>query len=147
MRERLRAAMPVLAVIALGALATAASAASQAGVDPAPGHRHTRFTISFRTQMATGTSAGMRRTDLVSVKGPQRGGCIADRSVSAGAQPANSLVKVHLGPGSGHHWCTGHFHGVVVQYQSVVCGPPQMIACQLLVIAPQTIARFSFRVR
>lgn len=147
MWERLRAAGLALAVIALGVLAAVASAASQAGVAPAPGHRHTRFTISFHTQMATGAFAGTRRTDLVSVNGPQRGGCVASRSVDAGAQPANALVTVHLGPGSGHRWCTGLFRGEVVQFQSVICGPPQMIVCPQLVLAPQTIARFSLRVR
>jgi hypothetical protein len=145
--ERLRAAGLVLAVIAFGVLAAAAAAASQAGVTPAPGHRHTRFTISFHTQMATGTFVGMRRTDQVSVTGPQRSGCVGSASVGAGPQPADSLVKVHLGPGSGHRWCTGRFHGEVVQYQSSTCGPPQMIVCPQLVLAPQTIARFSFRVR
>ena len=147
MSERLRAAGLVLAVLAFGVLTAVASAASQAGVPPAPGHRHTRFTISFHTQMATGAFAGIRRTDMVSVTGPRRSGCIASRSVDAGAQPANALVKVRLGPGSGQRWCTGLFHGAVVQYQSVICGPPQMMACPQPVIAPQTIARFSLRVR
>ncbi len=147
MWERLRAVGLALAVMALGVLAAVASAASQAGVAPAPGHPGTRFTISFQTQMATGSFAGIRRTDLVSVKVPQRGGCISSRSVDAGAQPANSLVKVRLAPGPGHHWCTGRFQGEVVQYQSMICGPPQMSVCPQLVLAPQTIARFSFRVR
>jgi hypothetical protein len=147
MWERLRAAGLVLGVILLGVLAAVASAAGHAGVAPALGHRHTRFTISFHTEMATGTFAGTRRTDVVSVNGRQRGGCVASRSVDAGAQLANALVKVHLGPGSGHHWCTGLFHGEVVQSQSIICGPPQMIVCPQLVIAPQTIARFSIRVR
>jgi hypothetical protein len=147
MWETLRAAVLALAMIALGALAAVASAASQAGVAPAPGHRHTRFTISFYTQMATGTSPGTMRTDMVSVTGPRRNGCVANRSLDAGAQPANALVTVQLGPGSGHSWCTGLFRGEVVQSQSVICGPPQMIVCPQLVIAPQTIARFSFRVR
>jgi hypothetical protein len=147
MWERLRAAALVLAVIAFGVLVAVASAASQAGVAPVPGHRHTRFTISFHTQMATGTFAGTRRTDMVSVTGPRRSGCISSRSADAGAQPANALVKVHLGPGAGHRWCTGLFHGAVVQYQSVICGPPQMMVCPQLVLAPRTIARFVLRVR
>ncbi|MGH2867848.1 MAG: hypothetical protein ACRDNK_09820 [Solirubrobacteraceae bacterium] len=147
MRERLRAVLLALIVIALGVLAAAASAASPAGVTPAPAHRHTRFTISFHTQMATGMFAGVRRIDQVSVKGPQRNGCVGSASVDAGTQPANALVKVHLSPGTGHSWCTGRFHGTVVQYQSIMCGPPRMTVCQQLLIAPQTIARFSFRVR
>ncbi|MGB9186128.1 MAG: hypothetical protein WCB67_18925 [Solirubrobacteraceae bacterium] len=147
MWETLRAAVLALAMIALGALAAVASAASQAGVAPAPGHRTTRFSISFRTQMATGNFSGVRRTDVVSVTGPQRGGCVASRSLDAGAQPAETLVRVQLGPGSGHRWCTGLFRGEVVQSQSVICGPPQMIVCPQLVLAPQTIATFSLRVR
>ncbi|MGI9185781.1 MAG: hypothetical protein ACR2GZ_12640 [Solirubrobacteraceae bacterium] len=147
MREGLRAAGLALGVIGFGVLSGAAAAASQAGVTPAPGHPHTRFAISFHTQMATGMFAGIRRTDQVSVKGPRRSGCVGSASAGVGTQPANSLVKVHLSPGSVHHWCTGRFHGEVVQFQSIICGPPRMIVCPQLVIAPQTIARLHFRVR
>jgi hypothetical protein len=82
----------------------------------------------------------------VSVKAPERRGCISSLTVGVGARAAHALVKLRLSPGSGHSWCPGRFHGQVVQYQSVVCGPPQMVVCPLLVIAPQTIARFRFRV-
>jgi hypothetical protein len=151
MRERLRAAALALTLIAFAAVTALASAATPARVTPSPGHRHTRFTVSFHTQLATGSFAGLRRTDQVSVTGPQRHGCVSSRSVAAGTRPAHALVKLHLSPGSGHSWCTGRYHGSVVEYQSIICGPPlrasQIVVCPLLAIAPHTIARFSFRVR
>jgi len=146
MWERPRAGALALAVVVLGVLAAGASAATQAGVSPAVGHRHTRFTVSFETTLATGSFTGLRRSDEVSATGPQRSGCVGSMTVGTGPHPAGASVSVRLAPGVGHAWCTGRYQGQVVQFQTIVCGPPKMVACPMLAIAPQTIARFRFRV-
>jgi hypothetical protein len=64
------------------------------------------------------------------------------------AAAAGSTVRARLVPGHvGGRWCTGTFRGVITQTVSVTCGSGPAVACPMLVIAPQTIGRFHFRVR
>ena len=60
-----------------------------------------------------------------------------------------SRVHLTLKPsGRGGTWCAGKFHGRIVEYISTVCQPLKtVIICPDIVIAPQTIGRFSFSVR
>ncbi len=57
-------------------------------------------------------------------------------------------VTLTLRPATGGSgWCSGQWHGTVVQSESIRCSPTPARACPDLVIAPRTIARFRFRVR
>jgi hypothetical protein len=58
-------------------------------------------------------------------------------------------VKLVLAPraGSGGGWCAGQWHGKVVQSVAIRCTPTPARACPQLVVAPQTIATFRFRVK
>jgi hypothetical protein len=44
-------------------------------------------------------------------------------------------------------WCAGLWHGTVVQSEVLHCNPLPALVCPQLVVAPLTLARFSFRVK
>jgi hypothetical protein len=48
------------------------------------------------------------------------------------------------GTGGATSWCAGTFHGRVVMTERLLCGPPRL--CPMLMIRPQTVARFRFKV-
>jgi hypothetical protein len=50
-----------------------------------------------------------------------------------------------MGNGRTASWCTGTFHGSVVQIVRFLCMPPRL--CPMIEVRPQTIARFSFQVQ
>lgn len=152
MRESLRRGRKLLALIALSATVLAlAPAVAQASVRvtlrPAAGGPHTGFVLRFRNPSPTGIVAGTRRVDQVLVIGPHGSGCVSSVAESLRPAAAGTSMRTVLRPGAGRHWCGGRFQGRLVAYQSTACSPGPARACPLLVIAPQTLARFSFRVR
>jgi hypothetical protein len=117
-------------------------------VRPATGGPHSVFTVSLRIPTKAGTSGQDHRTDSLTVTGPHRSGCVSRAAIVLPAGAAGSSVRVRLVPGRlGGRWCAGSFQGVVTETQSVICGPNPARACPLVMIAPQTIGRFRFRVR
>jgi hypothetical protein len=136
--------------------ATSASPARQATettltsvhVRPATGGPHSAFAVSLRIPAGTGTFGQGRRTDSLSVTGPNRGGCVSRAAMDLPAGAAGSTVRVRLVPARfGGRWCPGSFQGVITESESVICGPNPARACPLVMVAPQTIGRFRFRVR
>ena len=147
-RRGVRAAASIVAVTgALAGVAPNALAAVRVTVRPATGGVHTRFAVRFRNPSRAGTSAGFRRTERLVVAGPRGRGC--ESSAAYGVRPAaaGAAMRVTVAPARGHHWCTGRFHGSLVLYQGIVCDPSPARACPLIEIAPETVGRFSFRVR
>ncbi len=73
--------------------------------------------------------------------------------MALGATRAGSQVRETLKPaGHGGIWCAGTFRGRIVEYLSPICQPIKgsatvAIVCPDIVVAPQTIGRFSFRVK
>lgn len=147
-------ATALLAALAL-ALAVGPAAASaglapttRVTVKPGSGTPQTRFAVSFRVPVATGTFGSLVRTDTVSVSGPRRPGC--QSSVTRTLHPARKgkKVKLTLRPASGRGgWCAGRWRGTVVQSELIRCTPIGTQVCPQLVVAPRTIGRFSFRVK
>jgi hypothetical protein len=130
--------------------ATGSSTASPAAVHvhPSIGGPRTAFAVTVRIPAQTGTFVGFRRSDSLTVSGPSRRGCVARTEMALPAGAAGSTVRVRVTPGhpSGH-WCTGTFHGVVTETQTITCGGDPQLACPMIMIRPQTIGRFRFAVR
>ncbi len=116
-------------------------------VRPVIGGPRSAFTVSLRIPAQTGTIGQVHRSDSLTATGPRRGGCVSSVQTVLPAAPAGSTVRVRLVPRRRRHWCTGTFHGVIIESQSITCGGAPTTACPLLMIRPQTIGRFRFRVR
>jgi hypothetical protein len=116
-----------------------------ASVTPATGGPHTSFTVSLRNPSLTGITPEWQRWDTVGVLGPHRSGCVSSATAAMPGAGFHARVRMKLNPARfGGRWCVGTFHGTIVENQRFVCGPERV--CPQLVIAPQTIARFRFRV-
>lgn len=137
----------VLGALAVFLPAPAALAAVHVSLRPGTGGPRTRFTLSFRAPARTGTFSGLRRVNRVIVSGPRGSQCASSVSGTLPAARAGARLRVMIAPGRGRHWCGGRFHGRLVAYESVLCSGSPARACPLLVIAPRTLARFSFRVK
>lgn len=148
-------------IAAVGALALAAASSASAvpldsghgvrvRVSPRTGHPHTTFRFRLRLPSQLPAMTSWARRDTLSVIGPHREGCIAAASVGLPSDPAGGPVTVRLNPaklGGDGRWCIGRFHGTVVDTERVMCSPPPVyIMCPEIMIAPQVIARFTFRV-
>jgi len=144
------AALAILVVVPTAGAVGASSSQASVRVHPATGGPRTAFTITVRIPAQTGTSGVFRRSDTVTATGPSRKGCAASAEAPLPAAAAGSTVRVRMVPGRrSAHWCTGTFRGVVTQSQSTTCGGggSPHLACPMLMIRPQTIGRFRFRVR
>jgi hypothetical protein len=162
----LRGALTATGVAALAAMTTAATGVAASNGPPADGtaatlvtgraHVHitphlggprTTFHVGVRVTVATGTFGTVRRRDTIVVSGPDRQGCASSASVALPNTAAGAQRSMALHPRRfGGHWCKGRFNGRVVETSTIVCGGPHL-ACPQVVVAPQTIARFHFRVR
>ena len=138
---------PVLVstMVVCAAVASAALASVRVSVSPSHGKPATKFVIRFRAPSTTGTSGTMHSHYQVSATGPAGGGCTSSVSFALRPTRARRMVRATVRPR--RHWCTGTFHGRIVEYVTMVCGPPQGgIVCPDIVIAPRTIGRFKFKV-
>jgi hypothetical protein len=122
------AALLALAVAAASAAATDLRPTTRVTVRPASGTAHTRFAFTFRIPVATGRFGSLIRTDTLSVNGPRGGHC--ESRATRTLKPARKGKRV-----------------TVVQSVMLRCAPVGMQVCPELVVAPQTIARFRFRVK
>lgn len=146
MRQRVFALVLAAALLALGALASTAAASVRVYVSPTSGKPTTRFVVRFRAPSATGSSLH-RRYELYA-SGARGKRCTSSIAIAIGATHVGSHVRKTLKPkGRGGTWCAGKFHGRIVEYISTVCQPlATAIVCPEIMIAPQTIGRFSFSV-
>jgi len=143
-----------LAVALAGALAASAQAAgagpaTRVSVKPGSGGPRTRFALTFRVPVAIGTYGSFVRRDTASVKGPRGTRCVSSATATLRRARKGAKAKLTVGPGpvSRGGWCAGLWHGTVVQSEVVRCAPSPTRACPYLVVAPQTLARFRFRVK
>ena len=136
------------AVVAASAAAAGLGPTTRVTVKPGSGTAQTHFAVSFRIPVATGTSGSVVRTDTLSVSGPRGTHC--QSSLTRVLRPARKgkRVTLTLRPGKGRGgWCAGRWHGKVVQSEVLRCIPTGTHVCPALVVAPRTIARFTFRVK
>jgi hypothetical protein len=159
MSRRLRL---TVAVVVCAGITTAAHAAQSPGahptVKPRTGKASTRFTVSFRAPQSTVKTGVTQVHYLVdaSLRSHPKG-CVSSISSMVNYAIAGKIVHAKLNPKSaGGRWCNGRFQGRVEEFVSPVCvcpGPGQVmcpeLVCPVAVIlpAPQTIGKFSFRVR
>jgi hypothetical protein len=148
----------ILLSLGLAVSASAASAALAAGsvggvpmrVSPGRGGTHTKFVVRFSIPDATGASGNADVWDTVSVRGPNRKGCVGQAEIPLRTAPALTAFRITLSPSHlNGHWCAGRFNGTLVERRSPICGPtpaPAQILCPLYVLAPGVIGRFRFRV-
>jgi hypothetical protein len=135
----------VIATVAIAGTPPLTTISTRVYVTPGSGGQHTKFRLRFRIPDATGMSGLFRRTDLLSVSGPSRAGCISRTSVTLRSAQAGARLRMTLNPsGLGGRWCVGTFHGQIVENEQVIC--QRLRACPDIAVAPRTIARFKFRV-
>lgn len=155
MTKRLVIAILVTALSAAAA-ATAAQAALPFGphaavtVTPARGTPTTRFTVGFKTPVATGSSQDLRTWEVASVtdRGRVRAACTSGMAVPLRPTVAHDHISVTL-HASAKPWCTGAYAGTITLNRTISChsGPPtRLAACPELVFAPELIGRFRFTV-
>jgi hypothetical protein len=119
-------------------------------VTPGIGGPRTTFRLSLRNLTQTGTIGTLERFDRLDISGPHRSGCVGSGGMALPIGAANQIIRVALsaarmGNGRTASWCTGTFHGSVVQIVRFLCMPPRL--CPMIEVRPQTIARFSFQVQ
>jgi hypothetical protein len=146
MRLRVSAFVLALAVLSSLAFASGAFAATHVTVKPGAGKATTRFVASFRAPARTGVFGTVSSHYQLSAAGPKGKHCVSSVSINLAPTKLHAHVKVTLRPrGHGGVWCSGKFHGKILEFQSIVCR--RINACPDIVILPQTIARFSFTVK
>ena len=145
--------MVVVVLLDLVAVPSALALTAQSGptvavhVRPGTGKPTSAFSVSLKLPAATGLSGGLQRSDSVAVSGPHHSGCVSSASMTLPSDPAGTTVDARLAPKHfGGHWCMGTFRGTVTETQTVQCGPVEARVCPQIVIAPETIGRFRFRV-
>jgi hypothetical protein len=146
------AAIAALAAVPVaGALTLQSPAPVKVHVSPATGGPRTAFAVSWRNPVQIGTVGSLQRSETVAIAGPKGRGCVTAGQVAVPATVApRQLIRLSLAPArmsttKARQWCTGTFHGIVVQSQRFACSPPTDL-CPELAIRPQTIARFTFKV-
>jgi hypothetical protein len=134
-----------LALLAPSSLAFGAASATRTQVTPGSGKTTTTFLVRFQAPYRTGSFGGIRRDYEVSVSGPREKACISMISMTLSPTQRGDHVSVPLDPKRhGGVWCGGKFRGDITELQMIICNPDMV--CPQIVIAPRTIARFSFRV-
>ncbi len=138
------AAVPVTAAVPVQTTRTV-----NAHVSPGTGGPRTKFTLTFRNPVQTGELASMQRAETVDLHGNDRPGCVWSGQMAVPAAAAQQLVQVSLTPShmstGAETWCTGTFRGSIVETEHVTCAPPHL--CPMIAIRPQTITRFTFKVK
>jgi hypothetical protein len=144
------------AAVSLAGAATGAQATGTFGlrtpvtVTPARGTPTTTFTVRFKTPFATGSSHGLRTSEIVSMadRGQTSPSCTGNAAKQLRPAVAHDRVSVTFSAAA-KPWCTGAYGGTIMLYRSVICdpGPPAARrACPEIVFAPELIGRFRLTV-
>jgi hypothetical protein len=142
------AASLVAAIAAAPASGAGSGPTTRVTVKPGSGTPQTHFALRFRIPVATGRFGTVVRTDTLSVSGPRGTHCQSATRRTLRPAKKGKRVRVTLRPGKGRGgWCAGQWHGTVVQSVAFRCTPTPAAVCPELVVAPQTIATFRFRVK
>jgi hypothetical protein len=144
----LTAGMALAFIPAAGAFTPASPTSTKVVVRPGTGGPHTRFRFSFRMPNSTDMAGEVNHTDTLSVGHRQHSGCVWSGDEILPRSQAGAMMRVTLNPSRlGGSWCTGTFHGEIIESVRITCGPPLVdILCPQLAVAPQVVARFTFRV-
>jgi len=110
-------------------------------VSPAAGHPRSTFRLQYVTPERSGVEA---TTDLVTLTGPSRVGCVSSESVHEQVLTPGAQVLVRLRPTGGRPWCVGTFRGEVEETVRPRCAAGQM--CPMF-IALLPVGHFRFVVR
>jgi hypothetical protein len=132
--------------IVASAAGAATSASTRVSVKPGSGTPQTHFGVSFRVPVATGTFGSLVRIDRFSAAGPRRAHCESRLSTALRPAQKGARITLTLRPGKRRGWCTGQWHGTIVQTEIIRCDGAPAHACPDVVVAPRTIASFRFRV-
>jgi hypothetical protein len=138
------------AVPAAGAMPMQAAAPVKVHVSPGTGGPRTSFKLNWLNPSGLGMVGSLQRSETVEIDGPHHAGCVGSGEMGVPITTTNQLVRVSLSPGrmstvGSRTWCTGTFHGSVVEDERFTCAPPHL--CPEIAIRPQTIAHFTFKVR
>jgi hypothetical protein len=140
-----------LAVVPMaGAIPRQSTPPVAAHVTPGSGGPRTTFTLSWRNPAQTGTDESVRRSETVEISGTRHSGCVGTGELAVQPAAVQQAMRLLLTPrrmsaAGPRTWCTGTFHGSVVADEHFACAPPHL--CPLIEIRPQTVARFTFKVR
>ena len=138
------------AVSVAGAAPTQTTTPVKVHVSPGTGGPRTTFKLNWRNPTDVGMVGTVQRSESVEVNGPHHAHCVASGEVTVPATAADQTVRMSLAAGrmsatGSKTWCTGTFHGAVLENEHFTCSPPHL--CPELAIRPQTIANFTFKVR
>lgn len=140
------ASVLALTVLSSFAFASGAFAATRVTMKPGAGKPTTKFVASFRAPARTGVFGTASSHYQLSAAGPKGKHCVSSISSNLAPTKLHAHVKVTLRPrGHGGVWCSGKFHGKLMEFRTIVCR--RINACPDIAIRPQTIARFTFRVK
>ncbi len=144
-------AAALLALLGIAAIPTVAEAIEPFGlptvhvsVKPGSGSPRSRFVVSFKAEIGTGTIGSGQGIYRIAASVKARGKC--QSSVSAVAPPSatGATVRVRLAPTGGRRWCSGTFRGEV--WNTLIEPCPIGKACPAILPLPQIVGRFTFRV-
>ena len=115
-------------------------------VAPAVGGPATTFVLSFRAPARTGVVGSVRLRDLLTAAPISAGSsCVGQVSLPVPDARRGDIVHVRLDPKKlGGTWCTGAYHGKVVELQSAAC--PRGTACPTYVRLVATLGHFSLTI-
>ncbi len=146
MRRRVAAVGFTLSLLSAALLATSAVAGRRVHVSPGAGGPSTHFVVRFRAPSPTGDFGSVRSHYQLYASGPRGPACVSGVSIRLRATKRYAHVRLTLNPKRlGGVWCAGRFSGRIEDIQAIVC--KKDLVCRNVMIAPQTIARFSFRVK
>jgi hypothetical protein len=128
-------------------LGFAAGGPTAAVVSPLVGSPTSAFTVAFRAPARTGVVGAVRLGDLLTATSASpRADCLGGVRAPVPDARRGALVHVRLAPARlGGSWCSGVYHGTVVELQTAVC--PHGTACPTYVVLRGTVARFTLTVR
>jgi hypothetical protein len=133
-------------VAARDASAVTTSAKKKITINPATGRPRTHFKVTFTAPQGTTASiSGSLRQYELSASTRAHTGCVSTGFESVGARRGGQRVSVKLIPQGSGAWCTGTFHGKIIETFRPVCGPAK--ACPQFIGVIRTIGGFTLRVK
>lgn len=95
----------------------------KATVSPSSGTPNTDFTVHFVAREPTGRAGQVRRSYVVTARGPSREACVVKASAQSEGTPPGATVEVTLSPAQqeGRVWCPGRYRGRVSITTAFAC--------------------------
>ena len=112
---------------------------------PSTGRPTTSFVVSFTAPQGSRIAGGTTRRYQVSANSSPHHGCVSTASQSVLAPRDGARVSAKLAPAGGRSWCTGTFHGKIIETFQPVCPPLRL--CPAFIGVIRTIGTFTFHVK